>query len=371
MKQFLAAIILLSILACGEDREGYWISGQIENVENGKMVYLSELDQNSQPKKIDSVAVQDGSFSLDLPEVQKPNLSFLTVEGLNGNVIFISENEPINFEIYKDSLPASKVSGGKENKAFYEYLGHLKNLNKRVMKSRTDLRQVMTSTQDSATIAKLRKEQEILQDNDENFKKKMVKENPDAYVSVLILSDMMNMGASANEVKKLYDGLSEDLKSTPLATSLKANLDKLTATEIGSKAPEFSAPNPEGKQIALKDVLGKVTLIDFWAAWCKPCRIENPHVVKTYNKYHDKGFNIIGVSLDRQGQKDRWVQAIEEDNLTWPQVSNLQFWQEPIAQMYGVRSIPAQFILDENGVIVAKNLRGAALEAKIKELLEE
>ncbi|MFO7721288.1 MAG: TlpA disulfide reductase family protein, partial [Gillisia sp.] len=103
----------------------------------------------------------------------------------------------------------------------------------------------------------------------------------------------------------------------------------------------------------------------------QPCRVENPNIVKVYNKYHDKGFNIIGVSLDREGQKDRWIQAIEDDNLTWPQVSHLKFWQDPVAQLYGVQAIPAQFILDENGVIVAKNLRGDDLDAKVKELLEK
>ena len=121
----------------------------------------------------------------------------------------------------------------------------------------------------------------------------------------------------------------------------------------------------------MNESLGKVTLIDFWAAWCKPCRAENPNVVKIYEKYHDQGFNIIGVSLDRPNQKDKWTQAIAEDNLTWNQVSNLQFWQDPIAQLYDVRAIPAQFILDENGVIVAKNLRGDELDAKVKELLEK
>ncbi len=117
--------------------------------------------------------------------------------------------------------------------------------------------------------------------------------------------------------------------------------------------------------------MGKVTLIDFWAAWCRPCRVENPNIVKVYEKYHDKGFNVIGVSLDRADQRDRWLQAIKDDNLTWTQISNLQFWDEPIAQLYGVRAIPAAFILDENGVIVAKNVRGQDLEQQVKQLLGE
>ena len=371
MKQFLTAIIILSILGCQKDSEGYSISGKIKNVENGKMVYLSELDGNKQAVKIDSAVIKDEKFNMDLPAITQSNLSFLNIEGLNGNVIFISENEQINFKIFKDSLPTSQVSGGKENKVFYTYLDHLKNLNQRVMKIRADLRKVITSTRDSSTIAKLQKEEADLRSDDMTFKKKLVRENPDTFVSVLVLTDMINMGATTSEVKELYETLTEGLKQIPLAKTLKTNLDERNAVEIGSKAPEFSAPNPQGEVIALKDSMGKITLIDFWAAWCKPCRAENPNLVRIYNKYHEQGFNIIGVSLDREGQKDKWAKAIEDDKLTWPQVSNLQFWQDPIALLYGVRSIPAAFIIDENGVIVATNLRGNALEAKVKELLKK
>ncbi len=371
MKQFLTAIIILSILGCQKDPEGYSISGKIKNVENGKMVYLSELDSNNQPVKIDSAVIKDEKFNLAPPAITQSNLNFLNIEGLNGNVIFISENEQVNFEIFKDSLPTSQVSGGKENKIFYSYLDHLKNLNKRVMKIRADLREVITTTKDSSTIAKLQKEEANIRSDDMTFKKKIVKENPDTFVSVLILTEMINMGATTSEVNKLYETLTEGLKQTPLAKTLKEKLDKRNAVEIGSKAPEFSGPNPEGEVIALKDIMGKITLIDFWAAWCKPCRVENPNLVRIYNKYHEQGFNIIGVSLDREGQKDKWVKAIEDDKLTWSHVSNLQFWQDPIALLYGIRAIPAAFIIDDKGVIVATNLRGDALEAKVKELLEK
>ncbi len=371
MKRILTAIAVLTILGCAKEKEGYSISGDLKNIEDGKMIYLSELDANNQPSKIDSVAVKDGQFMLDLPEVTTSNLNFLTIEGVRGNVLFVSENEPIEFQIYKDSVQTSQVKGGKENKLLYTYLDHIKELNTKVMKIRTDLRTQATTTKDSSAMATLQKEEEALRNSDIAYKKKIAKENPENFVSILVLTDMINMGAPANEVKELFANLSENMKQTSVAKMLKENLDKRSAVEIGSKAPEFTAPNPKGEQIALKDVLGKVTLIDFWAAWCKPCRVENPNVVKVYEKYHDKGFNILGVSLDRAGQKDKWIQAIKDDNLTWEQVSNLQFWNDPVATLYNVRAIPAAFLLDENGVIVATNLRGEALEAKVKELLEK
>ncbi|MBD3863766.1 peroxiredoxin family protein [Olleya marilimosa] len=140
-------------------------------------------------------------------------------------------------------------------------------------------------------------------------------------------------------------------------------------TEIGDYAPTFTATTPDGKDLSLNDVDAKVIVLDFWASWCGPCRRENPNVVKMYNQYHDKGLEIVGISLDKQGQKDRWLKAIAQDKLTWKHVSNLEGWQEPIALAYGVRSIPATYILDGEGKIIAKNLRGKALEDKIAEIL--
>jgi len=157
-----------------------------------------------------------------------------------------------------------------------------------------------------------------------------------------------------------------------MAQNLKQTLEKYKAAEIGSKAPEFTGPTPQGEELALKNNLGRVTIVDFWAAWCKPCRVENPNLVKTYNKYKDQGLSIISVSLDRPGQKEKWLKAIKEDKLEqWNHVSNLQHWNDPIAKKYKISAIPATFILDENGVIVAKNLRGDELENKIGELLLE
>ncbi len=371
MKYIFIVIVLFVLASCEKDIQGFAVSGEIKGVEDGKMIYISRLDENNQPKKLDSVAVKNEKFSLDLDDNVTRNLSFLTVDDSNGNVYFISENEPIYFEIYKDSLPTSKVTGGKENDAFYEYLIYLRDLNDRVIKLRNEMRQQMASVPDSATMINLQREEEALRSSDMAFKKKLINDNPDAFVSVLILTDMQSMGTPSQEIREYYEILSADLKQTSIAQSLKDELDKSSATEIGSKAPEFSGPNPNGEELALKDLMGKVTLVDFWAAWCRPCRDENPNIVKVYEKYHELGFNIVGVSLDREGQKDRWIQAIKDDNLDWPQISNLQFWQDPIAQKYGIRAIPAAFILDENGIIVAKNVRGEELEPTIKKLLEK
>lgn len=136
---------------------------------------------------------------------------------------------------------------------------------------------------------------------------------------------------------------------------------------IGDVAPNFTLNTPEGKPISLYALRGKILLIDFWAAWCRPCRVENPKVVAAYEKFKEKGFDVLGVSLDQN--KEDWLNAIQKDKLTWTQVSDLKFWDSPIAALYQVNAIPMNFLLDKDGKIIAKNLRGEALEEKLKQVL--
>ena len=369
---FLVAMIAIFGSCKNQDNQGYQISGTVNNATEGQKVIISELnDTNTQAVPVDTALVTDGKFELDLPEKDKPTISFLNVEGVRGHVLYIADNTPISFEVYPDSLFASKVSGGKDNEVLYTYLKDVRNTNTRMTESRNSMRAAYQA-QDTATLNSLEAAQKQYFEEDKDKKMKLIENNPGSIVSVMILQDMLNTKAySSSEMKSLYEQLEPKIQETPLAQTFKTSLDKMSKTDIGSKAPGFSAPTPEGEELALEDVLGKVTLLDFWAAWCRPCRMENPNIVEVYNKYHDKGFNIIQVSLDRPGQKDKWLQAIEEDNLgQWNHVSNLMFWQDPIAAEYGIRAIPAAFLLDEEGKIIAKNLRGPALGEKVGELLD-
>jgi peroxiredoxin len=138
---------------------------------------------------------------------------------------------------------------------------------------------------------------------------------------------------------------------------------------IGSEAPNIALPNPQGDTVTLHSLKGDYVLLDFWASWCKPCRVENPNLVDAYNKYHDKGFEIYQVSLDKK--RSAWVNAIEKDNLDWVHVSDLEFWNSSAAKTYNVRSIPANYLLNEKGEIVDKNLRGDALDKKLNEIFKK
>jgi peroxiredoxin len=224
------------------------------------------------------------------------------------------------------------------------------------------------SKRDTVTMNALREEYFELMEEAKAYELDYVKDNPNAIVSAIILYRVLATKAKENaEIQVLYDALTPEIQESNTGKMIKEALEKDANTSIGAKAPNFSAPNPNGDQLALNDVLGKVTIVDFWAAWCRPCRAENPNLVKVYDKYKDQGLSILGVSFDRNA--DDWKKAIEDDGLTWHQVSNTSYFDE-IAKLYNVDAIPASYILDENGIIVAKDLRGASLDAKIGELLQ-
>lgn len=195
-----------------------------------------------------------------------------------------------------------------------------------------------------------------------------IKEQPASIVSAFVLYRYYSPSLSAEDIERYTSLLAPALSHTQYVKLLKDLPATLRARAIGSQAPDFALPAPDGKIIRLYDQLGKYLLIDFWAAWCGPCRRENPNVVRVYNTYKDKGFSVLGVSLDHN--KDAWVKAIAKDELAWPQVSDLQFWNSEPARLYGIRGIPGNVLLDPSGKIIARNLRGEELEKKIASLVQ-
>lgn len=182
----------------------------------------------------------------------------------------------------------------------------------------------------------------------------------------LLQSQALDKDKFYDTYRQVADKLKKEWPEYAHAKAFIAMVDGMQATAIGQPAPEIALPNPEGEVVKLSSLQGNYVLVDFWAKWCGPCRAENPNIVRVYNKYKDKGFTVFGVSLDRN--RADWLKAIEDDNLTWTHVSDLKFWQSEAAQTYNITAIPFSILLDPNGVIIDKNLRGQALEKKIAEI---
>lgn len=367
--------LFLSITACQEKSSGldegkYVIQGEVNGVLNGIRVYLYDVNTSGQVTPIDTTMVTNEQFVFDgLDSVSFPDLQMITIDGVQGNLFFLKENSLLEIEAYKDSLDKSYVKGGPQNDIFATYNKQLQTIGKAI-NSLNDERRLALQKQERDRANQIAQQVAAKQSELINYNLQFAKDNPNSALSVVLLRNLLaQKQKTASEIKPVFDALSDFIKTSPNGKFVDDMMANAQKTDIGGQAPEFAAPDQFGNILSLKDAMGKYTLIDFWASWCKPCRIENPNVVRVYNKYHDKGLNIISVSLDRPNQQELWKKAIVDDNMDWYHVSNLKFWQEPIAQLYGVKSIPATFLIDENGVIVAKNLRGQALENKIKELL--
>ena len=374
--------VITVIISCNKAGENeYIISGTVKGIADGKTVVLEKQDEMGQFIPMDTVKVKDGKFMMK-GSAKEPEIMLIQVEAIQGKVPFVLENGDIDIIVDKDSLQKSKFSGTFNNDVFSKFNDDLtkfqKELQKKLMAFQTANMAKMKAAQeakDTIVINKLMKEYQGMQKEGMEFYVKFAEGNPKALLSALIVDSMLNdPSVDVARAKKIYASFSPELKNYKPGKSIQTKLNKIgkpvtvaAAANVGNVAPDFTAPNPEGKSISLKQSLGKVTIVDFWASWCKPCRAENPNVVALYAKYHAKGLNILSVSLDKEASA--WKAAIAKDKLTWNHVSNLKEFEDPIALQYGINAIPTIFVLDSKGVIIAKDIRGEELNAKIASLL--
>ena len=289
------------------------------------------------------------------------------------NLPVVLEPGKINLKIYKDSIRASKVTGTKSNDDFTDYKLKTKDFYSELTKIQNEIR-TANFMKDTILINDLTSQFESLRSKLLKYEESFVVENNDSYLSSLILQRMlMNQEIELEKIESYFERFTDIIKNTKSSIESKKRIDELNKAKenqptVGSLAPDFSGPSIDGTSISLSDVKSKVILLDFWASWCAPCRVENPSLVNLKKKYSNKDFEIVGVSLDRD--RESWVNAIENDKIkNWVHVSNLKFWGEPIAKLYKVIKMPTTFVLDENKNVIGIDVKGDDLDKLIAQQL--
>lgn len=370
--------ILLSLLTLGtlfascnkigskneQTAEGFTIEGKVTNA-SGKPIYLSELGEQQFVYRDTATVGPDGSFEFS-GNSKEPGIYRISLSEKN---MFLLVVDTPRIEVQADAQDLRKTSVVKGSRETLLLQDLLKQMDAMQLQGGR-LEQRFAAAQNAGqedSLAALQQAYMDMQSNNTKKIKDIIRANPNAFVSTFATASLINPEedfAFADSMAAIFE---KSVPESPYTKELLNRLDALRTVSIGSTAPDITLPNPEGKNISLSSLRGKYVLIDFWASWCGPCRQENPNVVRMYQKYKDKGFEIFGVSLDES--RDKWLKAIAMDKLTWPHVSDLKGWNSSAAQLYNVQAIPQTLLLDKEGKIIAKNLRGRALEEKLASLL--
>ncbi|MBP9159509.1 MAG: TlpA family protein disulfide reductase [Flavobacteriales bacterium] len=345
----------------------------------GKTLYFNRFTNNA-PAAIDSVVLDaNGKGSMQLPALPMDFYALTISGGKDLMVLLLDSTESLSVAAKADSISIPTSLEGSVNTALLQgYFTHSRAFDRQ---RNAFVERLNANPQDTAAMAQLNAISMGFNDHTKGFVQDHIA-SPAVLAALnrLDIRTEMPLFSQAREALRnvmpnsaYYASFNEQVgraeqqaQGAKLQEEQQAQLDNLLP--IGSVAPDFSQNSPDGKPIKLSSLRGKVVLIDFWASWCRPCRMENPNVKRVYDRFHNKGFEIIGVSLDRD--KDAWTGAIAQDGLPWKHVSDLAFWNNAAAQLYGVSSIPYTVLLDREGKVIAKNLRGPALEAKLAEVLK-
>ena len=359
----------------------FTISGKLKKMKDTAVrVYLYYVVDNN--RVTDSAEVQNGKYRLT-GYINEPVLSRLSVKYKSGQTgmeapvdmqkdvatLFLAPGKLRVTSI--DSFSNIRVKG-KGSSAHKDYK-KFEALNKPFNDSMQALSDVYNQYRNEGNAAKMKQIEDqagLLEKSiKENVFHSFIKNHPASPVSLLILQQYAGHDINIDEIEPLFNQLSATVKAWPSALQFKERMDIAKRTSIGQMAADFTQADTLGNPVSLSSLRGKYLLVDFWASWCGPCRAENPNVVNAFNKYKDKGFSVLGVSLDRPGAKAAWLKAIHDDKLAWTHVSDLQFWNNAVAQLYGIQSIPQNLLLDPTGRIIGKNLRGQDLHNKLEEVL--
>ena len=368
-------IILFMLGACAlyTVRAGdttFVLTGRVGHYSAPAKAYLMYRAAIGEKTVQDSIVIQNGVFTFK-GSVPYPVSGYLLIRDPNQGPRS-GESMQLYLESGKisvtspDSLSHATVKGGQVTADNAEIKQALKPIDAQTMGL---MREYSTASADR------KKELERLDDSLEGLShevyRNFIKAHPDHVMSIICVQEVGGYVPDYAQVEPLFESLNPEVRATPLGVKYASDLALLKAVSVGAVAPDFTMPDTSGNSVSLHDFRGKYVLVDFWASWCHPCRAENPNVVKAYAAFKDKGFNIIGVSMDTPPTQKAWPKAIQDDHLTWTQVCDLKgMLNSEVARLYQVNAIPQNFLLDPEGKIVARDLRGDALQQKLAEIFK-
>lgn len=384
--KYLLIIISFSMMlfSCGK-KSGFEITGSIKNAK-GKTIYLEKLTPKN-IQKTDSAVINDlGDFIFD-GNVSQPTFYMLSFSKNEFLYLLVDSFEKITVTAdAKDLHKTYRVQGSEGSELLRELHLHLLASLEKMDSLGLIYRQYYETPQADSVTKELNKASSLILANEKEFLKNYITKNSHSMAAYLALNQQLSPREfilSPEEDLKLfvlvdsclgikYPGSDYVKALTSYLSQVKAGLQEKELSEahlkIGTTLPEITLPSPDGNDVSLANFKGKYVLLDFWASWCAPCRKENPNLIKIYRKYHAKGFEIFQISLDKY--KDEWIAAIKKDNLPWTHASDLKYWESPITKLYAIKAIPANFLLDKEGKIIAKNLKSEDLEKKLAEIIK-
>ncbi|WP_316823458.1 TlpA disulfide reductase family protein [Pedobacter gandavensis] len=364
----LGLAILLNVTgANAQQAKSFSLKGELTGVKDGdKILLIRNIDQNT----LDTLSqtIKGGKFVLKGMVNNGAEFFSIRVEDKRIRYNAFLDNSNMFIKANANDLSQSVITGSAAHTEYLKFsdtMSPLTNTMRVLNKAYAEAK----NANNSEKMAEISQQFDEIEGEQAKVTANFIKQNPDSYYTPFLI---LKGDVEPTATLPFYNALSAAVKKSTYGIQLKARLDALASVAIGVKAPNFSAQTPEGTTLSLNEVVakGKYTLIDFWASWCGPCRQENPNLVAAYEKFHDKGLNVLGVSLDKPTAAAAWKKAIADDKLTWYQISDLQYWQSPMVKLYAVRGIPHSVLVDANGIIVAKDLRGKALHDKLAELLK-